>query len=179
MVLVVILAILPMLGVRSMAIMWAGGILGFAGLVGLGVGFLGFEKTTGMGLATAAGIALFVCAFLMVLGVIAVAARSRDLSQVALIGAPVIGLIAWSLAGIVAFRANQHLGSGLATAIGVTLIASAVWDLVSISVLLSPAAPGRGGVEVIRILGILFLVARLVGLVGYGTSFIQLRGKTA
>jgi hypothetical protein len=179
MVLVVILAILPMLRVQSMAIMWAQAILGFAALIGIGVGFLGFEKATGLGLAKAVGITLFVGAFLMVLPVIAYAARSRGLLQVALIGAPVIGLIAWSLAGIVAFGAKQHLGSGLATTIGVTLIASAIWDLVSLILLLSRAVRGRGAAEVIMIVGIIFLVARLVGLVSYGTSFIKLRGKTA
>lgn len=180
MVLVSILAIVRQFGgMRSQALVIVLAILGLGGLIGLGVGLLGHKKASGNGLAGTAAVALFIAAVLALTPLIAFAARSRGLMYIVVYGLPIVSLVAWSLTGVVGLQSKQWFGDGVGSVVGWTLIASAVWELIAMLVLVSGGIRSMGALKTIQIVSLLFTLARAGGLVALAMGFQKLRSASA
>jgi hypothetical protein len=174
--LLTILSLVQMfVGMKGQALGIAIAILGLGGLIGLGVGFLGFKRASDNAFAVPAAVALFLAALVALTPLLALAARSRTILQVALYGAPIVSLIAWSLCGLTALSAKKALGSGIATLSGYTLLASGVWEVVALVMMLAGAITSRSSAQVFLVLGIFFMVVRMVGVGGLAAAFLKLR----
>jgi hypothetical protein len=176
---VLLLTILSMVqmfvGMMSQALRIAIAILGLGGLIGLGVGLFGFKRATDNAFAMPAAVALFLAALIALTPLLALAARSRGILELALYGAPIVSLIAWSLCGVAALTARKTLGAGISNLSGYALLASGVWEVVALIMMLSDILRSRSSAQVFLILGILFLLVRMAGVGGLAAAFLRLR----
>jgi hypothetical protein len=173
MVAVQIAMLLLLFGVGSQAIMYAVAILGLGSFIGMGVGFLGYQKHTGNGLAMGVAILFFLMALLAVLPVIA---RSRAMLPVIVYVVPILGFITWTLTGIIGLGAERVFG-GTAKIIGITMLVAGIWQVISLVVTLS--ARSMGAMNAMRYASIAIILVHMVGLILLGLGFMKSREARA
>jgi hypothetical protein len=164
----------PMAMFRNQAMLILAAVLGLGGLVGLGVGMMGFSKATGVATAKPAGILLFVCAALALFPLIAMMAKSRGLMQFVVYVVPVAGAAAWLLVGTSFQAASDRLGS-MAKLVGVAILAVATVELIVFFLGVSRAIRGRSAAEVLQVVMYILTGVKLVAIILAGTLFLKAR----
>lgn len=158
-------------------LMYANAIVGLAGLIALGLGFLAFGKKTGIGAAKQAAMILFVSAGVALLPLLAVSMRSKELFKIVLYAAPIISAASWGLVGQTMLAAKSRLGD-MAKIIGIVLLVCVLFDLTTFFLLLAKVRSRALG-ETLQVLMYVFTTARLLALIGIGTLFLQEKSKPA
>jgi len=149
-------------------------VLGLAGLIGMGIGMLGYARKTNVPIAKAAGIMLFILAAFALLPVLAQSARSRTLMKVIMYGSPFISAVVWTLVGQAMLGARSLLG-GPAAAIGWVLMATAGIDIVLFVMGVSGGIRSRSMVEIAQTLLYVSIASRMLAIGGVGAMLLQAR----
>jgi hypothetical protein len=171
--LVLLITVLMMFGIGSGPLMMVIGILGLGAYVGLGIGFLGYQKQAGDQLAMGVAILLFITA---VLSLLPLFGRSMSTLKVIFYVAPIVGLITWSLASVVVFKGGAHLGP-TSKIVGVAFLLAGIWQGLQLVFLFARMRPGVGKELVYA--GVALIVFQMIGVALLGAGFLKMRGSQA